>query len=83
MVVRVYASEQTRRARLAARRPPLTEPELTSRMSDVSPELLPPADHVVPNDPHFQELAEWNLLQLFTSFRFGVGGEPLALGRAS
>jgi ribose 1,5-bisphosphokinase PhnN len=74
MVVRVMATQATRRARLEARRPRLTEQEMASRMTDLSARLLPPADHVIPNDPEFQRQAEWEFLQLVAAFRFATGG---------
>ena len=76
MVVRVFASDQTRFARLAARRPPLSPTELASRMADVRSATLPPADHLVPNDTEFQALAEWEFLRLLAAFRFATAPEP-------
>jgi len=70
MVVRVCASLETRLARLHARRPSLTPDEIGSRMADLPHYLLPPADHVVPNDPQFEGSASWELLRLVTAFRF-------------
>jgi hypothetical protein len=74
MVVRIHASIDVRLARLRALRPPLSEWEVASRMADVPPERFPPADHVVSNDPGFEESAEWQLLQLITTFRFSHAG---------
>jgi guanylate kinase len=70
MVVRIFASEETRLDRLQARRPPLSRTELLSRMADVPAHELPPADFAVPNDHAFQELAEWEFLRLLSSFAF-------------
>jgi len=82
MVVRVCASLDTRLARLRARRPMLSELEIGSRMADLPPYLLPPADHAVPNDPAFETFAEWELLRLIAAFRFtsvvADSHEPLA-----
>lgn len=73
MVVRVWASHETRLARLTARRPALSQVELKSRMAGVRADLLPLADHVVPNNPEFQTLAEWEFLRLIAAFRFAAG----------
>jgi ribose 1,5-bisphosphokinase PhnN len=72
IVVRIWASPATRLARLRGRRPPLEGPELELRMRDVPPDELPPADYVIPNDPAFQALAEWEFVRLLTSFRFAM-----------
>jgi ribose 1,5-bisphosphokinase PhnN len=74
MVVRVSASPETRLGRLRARRPRLSDLEVGARMADLPPHLLPPADHVVPNDPEFERVAEWQLLELIAAFRFSVNG---------
>lgn len=73
MVVRILASDETRLARLLARRPPLSSDEMESRMAGVPAELLPLADHVVPNNPEFQSFAEWELMRLIAAFRFASG----------
>jgi ribose 1,5-bisphosphokinase PhnN len=82
MVVRVWASRETRRERLRARQPELNAPELASRLDDVSAQELPPADHVVPNDPPFEAHAEWDLLRWLASVRLtalpGMSGERRA-----
>jgi ribose 1,5-bisphosphokinase PhnN len=70
MVVRVWASRETRQARLHARRPSLPAVELTSRLDDVTSDALPPADYVVPNDRPFEARAEWDLLRRLTAFCF-------------
>ena len=70
MVVRVHASLNTRLARLRAVRPSLEEFELAHRLTDLPGDLLPPADHVVPNDAPFERSAEWELMRLIASFRF-------------
>lgn len=72
MVVRVWASNETRRARLSARQPPLAPAELRSRLDDVAPKRLPPADHVVPNDRAFEAHAEWDLLRRLSAFRLAA-----------
>lgn len=72
MVVRVLASESTRLSRLASRQPPPDPDELASRMKDLPPQLLPPADHVIPNDLQFQPFAEWEFMRLATGFWFGA-----------
>jgi ribose 1,5-bisphosphokinase PhnN len=75
MVIRICASLDTRLARLRGRRPPLSELEIAFRMADLPAHLLPPADHVVPNDPAFETFAEWELLRLVAAFRFSSQGE--------
>jgi ribose 1,5-bisphosphokinase PhnN len=80
MVIRVWASLGTRIARLRARRPRITEPELGSRLADLLGYLLPPADHVVPNDPEFEKSAEWEFLRLVAAFRFSSQGDEGQLG---
>lgn len=75
MVVRIHASPDIRLARLRTWRPPLSDWEIASRMADLPADLLPPADHVVPNDPGFEAAAEWQLLQLITSFSFSMGNQ--------
>lgn len=70
MVIRICASLDTRLSRLRGRRPSLSQSEIGSRMADVPAHLLPPADHVVPNDPAFETFAEWELLRLVATFRF-------------
>lgn len=70
MVVRVMASQTTRLERLSAREPPPGEEELASRMQDLPPQLLPPADHVIPNDIEHQPYAEWEFMRLASSFWF-------------
>lgn len=72
LVVRVWASRETRAARLAARTPALSATELASRLDDVPAALLPPADHVVPNDRHLEAHAEWDLLRRLAAFRFSA-----------
>ena len=72
MVVRVHATVETRLARLLARRPALSDPEIASRMLDVPGSTLPSADHVVPNDPLFERTAEWELVRLIAAFRFAT-----------
>lgn len=74
MVVRVWASPETRLDRLDARRPSLTPDELASRMTDVPTGQLPLADHVIPNDLAFQRFAEWEFINLVNSFRFSALG---------
>lgn len=77
MVVRVWATDSTRRARLAARKPSLSEEELTSRMGDLPPSLLPPADHVIPNDEQFEPFAQWEFMRLAANFWFlRLAGQP-------
>jgi ribose 1,5-bisphosphokinase PhnN len=78
MVVRVMASEATRLARLGARRPKPGKEELASRMQDLPPQLLPPADHVIANDLEHQPYAEWEFMRLASSFWFAASasGEP-------
>jgi ribose 1,5-bisphosphokinase PhnN len=70
MVVRVWASRETRHLRLRARRPALAAAELGSRLDDLRPASLPPADHVIPNDAEFEPFAEWELLRLLAAFEF-------------
>jgi ribose 1,5-bisphosphokinase PhnN len=72
MVVRVCASVETRLGRLRGRRPKLSDLEIASRMADLPAHLLPPADHVVPNDPEFELTAEWEMLHLISAFRFSA-----------
>jgi ribose 1,5-bisphosphokinase PhnN len=63
VVVRVWASRATRRARLSARRPRLGASELSSRLDDVPADALPPVDYVVLNDPPFEAHVESDLLR--------------------
>jgi len=77
IVVRVYASEETRAQRLRQRRPPVADPELTFRLNDVPDESLPPADHVIPNDPVFQAFAEWDFARVLTMFRSSLRVKPM------
>lgn len=72
MVVRVMASQATRLSRLTSRQPPPDADELASRMKDLPAQLLPPADHAIPNDLQFQPFAEWEFMRLATSFWFGA-----------
>jgi ribose 1,5-bisphosphokinase PhnN len=67
IVIRMWASLDTRAMRLRARRPSLTQLELVSRLADLPDKLLPPADHVVPNGPEFESSAEWEFLRLVAS----------------
>ncbi len=70
MIVRIWASLETRLRRLRERKPPLSAPELSARIADVPADQLPPVDFVVPNDELFQATSEWELLRLFTLFCF-------------
>lgn len=76
MIIRIHASEATRLGRLRDRRPALNDAELEARMADVPPDRLPPADHVIPNDPIFQASAAWLFVQLLAMFRFSLLSPP-------
>ena len=70
MVVRVMASQTTRLERLTIREPRPSDDELASRMQDLPPQLLPPADYVIPNDVEHQPYAEWEFMRLASGFWF-------------
>ena len=82
MVVRVWASRETRRARLRSRHPALVASELASRLDDVPPGALPPADHIVPNDLPFEACAERDLLRRLAAFRLDSVSRPRGQWRA-
>jgi len=77
IAVRVYASEETRARRLQQRRPPVEDPELSFRLNDVPEGALPPADHVIPNDPFFQAFAAWDFARVMTMFRSSMSIKPV------
>lgn len=70
LLLRVFASLETRLMRLTQRRPPLSTEELDARMADIPPSELPPVDFVICNDPPFEQSSAWQFLEILNMFVF-------------